>query len=146
MATYPFFDSGISSALDTLQQLDKILRGSTAPSNLRSTARGDFPPVNVGVCADSIEVVAFVPGVDPEALEVTMEKGLLSISGERGEEEPAGQTTLYARERARGRFSRVVELPSDADPENIQARYTDGCLCISIGKRESAKPRLISIQ
>ena len=41
--------------------------------------------MNVGVCTDSIEVVAFVPGVDPEALEVTMEKGLLSISGERGE-------------------------------------------------------------
>ncbi|MGE8673251.1 MAG: Hsp20/alpha crystallin family protein [Achromobacter kerstersii] len=146
MATYPFFDSGIRSALDTLQQLDNILRSSTAPSNLRSTARAGFPPVNVGASADSIEVVAFVPGIDPDALEVTMEKGLLTISGERREEEPAGQTTLYARERAHGRFSRVVELPSDADPENIQARYTDGCLCISIGKRESAKPRLISIQ
>jgi len=146
MATYPFFDSGISSALDTLQQLDNLLRSSTAPSNLRSTTRAGFPPVNVGASADSIEVVAFVPGVDPDALEVTMEKGLLTISGERREEDPAGQTTLYARERARGRFSRVVELPSDADPENIQARYTDGCLCISIGKRESAKPRQITIQ
>jgi len=146
MATYPFFDSGISSALDTLQQLDNILRSSTAPSNLRSTARAGFPPVNVGASADSIEVVAFVPGINPDALEVTMEKGLLTISGERREEDPAGQTTLYARERARGRFSRVVELPSDADPENIQARYTDGCLCISIGKRESAKPRQITIQ
>ncbi|MFF7397627.1 Hsp20/alpha crystallin family protein [Achromobacter sp. NPDC008082] len=146
MATYPFFDSGISSALDTLQQLDNLLRSSTAPSNLRSTARAGFPPVNVGTSADSIEVVAFVPGIDPNALEVTMEKGLLTISGERREEEPSGQATLYARERARGRFSRVVELPSDADPENIQARYTDGCLCISIGKRESAKPRQITIQ
>ncbi|MGE8634361.1 MAG: Hsp20/alpha crystallin family protein [Achromobacter piechaudii] len=146
MATYPFFDSGISSALDTLAQLDKILRGPTGPSALRSSAGGNFPPVNVGTCADSIEVVAFVPGVDPEALQVTMEKGLLSISGERRQEEPSGQTTVYARERAHGRFSRVVELPSDADPENIQARYTDGCLCISVGKRESAKPRQITIQ
>ncbi|MGV2909625.1 Hsp20/alpha crystallin family protein, partial [Achromobacter sp. AGC25] len=43
-------------------------------------------------------------------------------------------------------FTRVIELPGDVDPDNVEAKYIDGCLLISIKKKESSKPRLIAIQ
>ena len=52
----------------------------------------------------------------------------------------------YAQERFTGTFRRVIELPQTADPDKVQARYENGCLTITIGKRESSKPRAISVQ
>ena len=103
-------------------------------------------PVNVGVSGDSIEVVAFIPGVDPEGLNVSIEKSLLTISGERKPQDLPEGARYYARERTQGRYTRVIELPADADPDNVQARYTDGCLAISIKRKESAKPRTVTVQ
>jgi HSP20 family protein len=45
-----------------------------------------------------------------------------------------------------GAFRRAIELPRDADPDNVKARYTNGCLTISISKRETSRPRAIAIQ
>ena len=66
MTNFPFSDSGFSAAFDAIQEhMDRVLRGAGAPAALRATPQAHFPPVNVGVSADSIEVVAFVPGVEP---------------------------------------------------------------------------------
>jgi HSP20 family protein len=58
---------------------------------------------------------------------------------------PAG-TRRYAQGRFGGAFRRVIELPQQADPDKVQARYVDGCLMISVGKRETSKPRAIAVQ
>ncbi|HEY1151543.1 MAG TPA: Hsp20/alpha crystallin family protein, partial [Pseudoduganella sp.] len=108
-----------------------------------------FPQVNIGSTDDSIEIVAFAPGIDPNKLDVSIDKGLLSISGERQAAQPktAGDDMrTYAQERFVGAFRRVIELPQHADPDKVTAKYTNGCLTVSIGKRESSKPRAIAIQ
>lgn len=56
------------------------------------------------------------------------------------------EVRLYAQERFVGTFRRVVELPQGADPDKVQARYSNGCLSISVGKREASKPRAIAVQ
>ncbi|TCG02977.1 heat-shock protein Hsp20, partial [Paraburkholderia steynii] len=97
----------------------------------------------------SIEIVAFAPGVDPKNLDVSIDKGLLTISGERGTAQPeaAGEDTrTYAQERFFGAFRRVIELPQHADPDKVTAQYINGCLTVSIGKRETSKPRAITVQ
>ncbi|WP_251864898.1 Hsp20/alpha crystallin family protein [Achromobacter sp. Marseille-Q4962] len=147
MATFPFFDSGIASAFDAMQeQMERLLRGAGPRSTLRGSARAGFPPINVGVCPGSVEVVAFMPGVEPEALKVSIDKGVLTISGERKAEEAPAGATFYARERASGSFTRVVELPQDADPDQVGARYVDGCLRVSIKRKEASQPRVIAVQ
>ncbi len=147
MANYPFSDSSVESLFDAVQeQMDRILRGAGLPATLRTVPRGRFPPVNIGVSDDATVVVSFVPGIEPDALKVSMEKGLLTISGTRKAPPLPENARYYARERAQGDFSRVIELPADADPDNVEARYVDGCLLISIKKKESSKPRLIAIQ
>lgn len=97
---------------------------------------------------NSTEIVAFAPGLQPDKFEVSIDKGLLTISGEReaaqAPDDP--EFRVYAQERFTGTFRRVVELPQSADPDKVQARYANGCLSISIGKREASKPRAITVQ
>nr|WP_144637381.1 Hsp20/alpha crystallin family protein [Bordetella genomosp. 13] len=142
------FRPDVFRAFDRLwEQMDDALRGAGAPTNLRSNGRG-FPALNAGTTDEAVELVAFAPGLDPATLEVTVDRGLLTISGERKSalaELPEG-TTVYARERLSGSFRRAVELPRDADPDRVQARYVDGCLRITVGRKESAKPRAITVQ
>jgi HSP20 family protein len=133
------------------EQVDKMFRGMATPASQRAALGGDvFPQLNLGATEAAFEIVAFVPGIDASKLQVLLEKGVLTISGERaGAIAQDGATearTVYAQERSSGKFRRAVELPQDADPEQVTARYQDGCLHVSIKKRESAKARLIEVQ
>jgi HSP20 family protein len=142
-----YFGADLFNEFDRLQRQVAGLFGGF-PSSIRSARLGAFPQVNIGSTDDTIEIVVFAPGIDPAQLDVSIDKGLLSISGERKSQRPSGQDDLrtYAQERFAGAFRRTVELPQNADPDKVQARYNNGCLSISIGKHESSKPRSITIQ
>jgi HSP20 family protein len=106
-----------------------------------------FPVLNVGTTPASVEVQALAPGLDPSSLEITIDRGLLVIAGERRSELPTSgeRSTVYAHERFSGSFRRVVSLPEDADPARVEASYRDGVLRISVAKRESSLPRRIEV-
>ena len=136
------------SEFDRLQRQMANLFGGF-PSSIRSGRFGAFPQINIGSTDDSIEIVAFAPGVDPKSLDVSIDKGLLSISGERAAAQPQtadDDMRTYAQERFVGSFRRVIELPEHADPDKVTAQYINGCLTVSIGKREASKPRAITVQ
>jgi HSP20 family protein len=140
-----YFSTDLFGELDRLQRQMSGLFGG-ASTSLRSSRFG-FPRINVGTTEDSIEIVAFAPGIDPSKLDVSIDKGLLTIAGERATAPASGEgVRQYAQERFGGAFRRVVELPQQADPDKVQARYVDGCLMISVGKREASKPRAIPVQ
>ena len=135
--------------LDRLQQyLDQTFRPASAPTAIRAAARGAFPAINIGSTPETVEVVAFAPGIDAGALQITIDKGLLSISGERKTQIPEknDRSTVYAHERFSGAFRRVVSLPEDADPAKVDATYRDGLLRVTVAKREASKPRHISVK
>ncbi|KUY90315.1 MULTISPECIES: Hsp20/alpha crystallin family protein [unclassified Burkholderia] len=142
-----YFGTDLFSEFDRLQQQMAQLFGGF-PSSIRASRLGAFPQINVGATDESIEIVAFAPGIDATELDVSIDKGLLTISGERKSAQPdtGSETRTYAQERFVGTFRRVIELPDTADPDKVQARYENGCLSISIGKRESSKPRAITVQ
>jgi HSP20 family protein len=128
------------------QQLEEMLQPAGV-SGIRAVARGAFPAVNVGGTADALEVIAFAPGVDPKEIEITVERGLLTLSGERRGDPSQGQqgANTYAQERFTGKFRRVISLPEDADPAKVDAKFRDGVLHVTVAKRESSKPRQISV-
>src|SRR6478736_6388251 len=99
-------------------RLDQVFGSRTQGSSIRAVNRaGAFPALNVGTWADALEIYAFAPGIDAKSVQLSVEKGLLSISGERAAIDSEGSgVQVYARERFRGPFRRVVELPDDADP------------------------------
>jgi HSP20 family protein len=139
------------AGFDELQQhLERLLglRGSAA-SSIRSVARGTFPPVNVGSTPEAVEVYAFAPGIDATTLDVTVDKGVLSISGQRPstpeDGESSAKRTVHASERASGSFRRVMALPDDADPSRVEASYRNGVLHVRIEKREASRPRRIPV-
>ena len=150
MLNGPFpFAANLFPELTRLQQrLDEFFPASGDATSIRAMAHGAFPAVNVGSSPDSVEVVAFAPGVDAQALQITVDRGLLVIAGERSAQALNAEEhdAVYAQERFAGAFRRVISLPDDADLSKVQARFHDGVLHISVAKRESSKPRQIAVQ
>lgn len=137
----------VLSELNRLQGvLDLICRPSER-SSIRALAGAAFPVINVGHTPDTIEVMALAPGLDPAAIQLSVDRGLLVIAGERKSELPeAGdRVSVYAQERFAGNFRRVVSLPDDADPGKVDASLRDGILRVTVAKRESSKPRRIEV-
>jgi HSP20 family protein len=140
-----FFGSDLFDEFDRLhRQIASTFSG--LPSSIRAARFGTYPQINIGTTDDSVEIVVFAPGIDPAQIAVTVDKGLLTIGGERERPAAAADTRPYTQERFSGSFRRAIELPREADPDRVQARYLNGCLTISIGKRESSKPRTIAIE
>ena len=131
--------------MDRLQR--EIQQALDLSPNIRGFGRGGFPALNVGGTPQTVEVYAFAPGVDPASLEIDLERGMLTIAGERKSQLPeaGAQSTLHINERFAGRFRRVVSLPEDADPDAVDATFKDGLVRISIQRRAAAQPRRITI-
>jgi HSP20 family protein len=127
------------------QQMDELFGSGTQPPAIRSVARGTFPPINMGAAADGIDIYVYAAGMDLKSIELNIQRNLLTVAGER--EVPVDENaTYYRQERFSGPFRRVIALPDDVDPDRIEAKYRDGILQISARRRESAKPRQITIQ
>lgn len=88
-------------------------------------------------------ILADVPGVDPAEIEIQMDKGILSIKGERKKDEGDGKLSRV--ERQHGVFYRRFALPDSADAEGITASGKNGVLEVSIPKRPETSPRRIAI-
>jgi HSP20 family protein len=142
------FPGDLFAEFDALQRQLGRMFSNDWPSSIRAAARGAFPAINMGATEDAVEIYAFAPGLDPAKLDVNVEKGLLTISGERKGEVPEAseKLTVYAQERFEGGFKRVVSLPEEVDSSRIQATYRDGVLRIVVPKREAMKPRRIEVQ
>ncbi len=139
------FPRDVFGELERLQrQMQQVFEFS--PS-IRGFARGGFPARTVGTPAGSAEIFAFAPGLDPSTIELTIERGVLSISGERTGELPNGaaKASLHINERFAGRFHRVVTLSDDLDPDSVSASYRDGVLHVSIRRSDEAQPRRVPI-
>lgn len=112
---------------------------------IRSVARGSFPPVNVGVTPEKVDVYLFSPGLDAGSLDVSIQQNVLTVAGHR-KAAAAEDAKFYRRERFSGEFRRVITLPDDIDPDQVTAHYADGVLHVAVLRRESSKPRQIQIQ
>ncbi|AYH43275.1 Hsp20/alpha crystallin family protein [Azoarcus sp. DN11] len=140
------FPRDLVSELDRLQR--EMQQAYEFSPSIRGLARGGFPAMNVGNTPHSVEIYAFAPGIDPATIDVQLEKGVLTIAGERASLLPPkdANATVHIDERFSGRFRRVVTLPDDADPNAVSAKYRDGVLHVSIQRRQAAQPRRISIE
>jgi HSP20 family protein len=86
-----------------------------------------------------------LPGIDPETIEVTVDRGVLTVGAQRSEEYAEGESP-FIRERVKGTFTRRVYLAEALDADKIEAAYSDGVLAVRVPLREQAKPRKIEIR
>jgi HSP20 family protein len=104
------------------------------------------PAVDIEEQSTRFVITADVPGVSPEDIEITMENGILTIKGERNEEQNVERDGFRRVERVSGSFYRRFSLPDTANPEKISAHGKNGVLEIVIPKGEKAQARRITVK
>ena len=113
---------------------------------------GDLPQAEWSLPLDVVEheneyvVKANLPGVKPDDLDITYDKGVLSIRGETKEESDKEEGQYHLRERRWGTFSRSISLPTVIQADEIQANFSNGILSLTLPKSEDVKPKRIAIQ
>jgi HSP20 family protein len=131
---------------DELQQVFERFFGDNETDSSSVVTSQWVPRVDIKEETDRFLIFADLPGVDPASIEVNMDKGVLSIKGERKAETKAEGERWSRTERAHGVFYRRFALPESANPDAIAASGKHGVLEISIPKRPEASPRRINVQ
>jgi HSP20 family protein len=131
-------------------EINRIFSNANDASAGSSSAMADWsPPVDIHEYTDRFEIFIDVPGVDPKAVEITLDNGVLTLSGERALMQRTvndDQQLLRQRsERSQGRFYRRFILPETVDTERVSAKGRNGVLELTIAKQEKAQPRRIVV-
>jgi HSP20 family protein len=132
--------SDLSTELNRL--FESPLTGLTRTPQLLN---GWIPALDVYEDKDNFLVKAELPGMKKEDIEVSLNDGSLSISGERKTETKREDAEVYRAERFFGRFQRTVTLSAAVTADKIQAAYKDGVLTVTLPKVEEAKPKRIDV-
>ncbi|QQR58942.1 MAG: Hsp20/alpha crystallin family protein [Candidatus Melainabacteria bacterium] len=132
-----FFDSRQMNVLQN--RLNNLLSSVAA----RDT---EFPLLNTYISEDKALVVAEIPGVDLDDIDLQVVNKTLTINTQRNKEDVSEGTHWYRRERAYGQFSRVIELPFAIDVDSVLASCTQGVLKIELPRAQADLPKKISIQ
>lgn len=119
--------------------------GSELSQLFEAPLTGWLPALDVQENKDNYTVRVEVPGLRREDIEVALEDGALTISGERKAETPAEGTEVHRQERFYGKFSRVITLPTVVAADKVKAQYKDGILTVTLAKAEEAKPKQIIV-
>jgi len=105
-----------------------------------------MPRTDVREKVDAYEIVADLPGVKQEDLDVSFTGNTLTISGEVQDEEREDTERYHAWERTYGHFSRSFTLPESADVDKVKAELRDGVLCVKIPKKAGTQPKRIAVE
>ena len=124
------------------RQMERQLEGWPAQ---RQTP-GVFPLINLTENKDSFFIRAELPGMSSGDLDMQATSNSVSISGERNIPAENKEAKYHRREREAGKFSRVVGLPSEIDPDKVEASMVNGILTVVVPKAQAAKPRQISVR
>ena len=129
------------------QMFDKFFTDAVGADDASSVVTSQWVPrVDIKEEADRFVIFADLPGVDPKDIQIDMDKGILSIKGERSTESKVENERYSRVERAHGVFYRRFALPDSANPEGITATGRHGVLEISIPKKPETTPRRIQVQ
>jgi HSP20 family protein len=144
-------------AMDILREMENLRReidgafkgfgvgAFLEPSFLPGVGLQRFPQINVAQDQDSVYVEVLVPGVDAKDLDLTVMRGVLTLSGER-KDESGNQRTWHRRERGHGKFMRTVDLPCEVDADKVVAKFSNGVLLVTLPIQEKAKPKKITVK
>lgn len=150
--------SGGSRANDVVSlrdAMDRLVNESFVPGQMRSfwssngsDGRSAFP-LDVYATEDTLTILAAVPGMDPDKLDVTIDKGQVTLKGtipNVARSAEAKEATWYVHELPNGNFYRSLSVPFEVDAEAVEATFDNGMLRLTLPKAEAAKPRQIKVQ
>jgi HSP20 family protein len=135
------------SLMPRLQDEINRLFGNVGENDSSSATAAWVPPVDIHEYTDRFELYVDLPGVDPTKVDLTLEGGVLTLSGQPDEVSgPRSNDIQYRRtERSHGHFYRRFVLPDTADSQGVNATGKNGVLTVTIAKHAKAMPRRIEI-
>jgi HSP20 family protein len=125
------------------RQMDLLLEDVRAP--FQRAHAGVFPLINLTEDKNNYYVRAELPGVKADELDIQAAANNLAISGERKIEAEEEGAKYHRREREAGKFSRLIGLPGDINPDKVEAKLENGILTVVVAKAEAAKPKQITV-
>ncbi len=132
--------------LDPFSEISRLHREMNRLFDSHERRAADFPALNVYGNAEEVRVVAELPGIDPNQLNISVTGNTLTVEGERAAAERQEQEVVYRQERPTGRFVRTIRLPYEVEADQTKARYENGVLQMTLPRSEATKPRRITIQ
>lgn len=108
-------------------------------------ARTDFPPLDIWAGTEGAVLVALIPGVSPDALDITVHQDTVTLRGKREPETTGDDTAVIRQERVYGPFARTAVLPFNLDAENVSAQFSRGVLTLTLPRPASEKPRKVQV-
>ncbi len=129
---------------DPFALAEEVLRGW--PRNVGAVESEAWTPrVDIDEDKDAVRLAADLPGIDPKAVEISIEDDVLTLKGERKREVRGEANGFHRTERFFGSFERRFSLPQTVAREKIEASYKDGVLYLTLPKREEVKPKKIQV-
>jgi HSP20 family protein len=117
-----------------------------APQTTAADTGAWLPPVDIHEEGNQFLLQVDLPGVDPKTVEITCDRGVLTLSGQRQESRREARDGYRRIERITGEFQRRFSLPESADVQNIKAKAVNGVLEVSIPKLAQAEPQRIAVE
>jgi HSP20 family protein len=136
---------GFPGGADPFRELRRLQEEMDRLAGAFTPAAASFPAVNLYAGRDGIAILAELPGVAKDGLEIHAHRDTLTLRGTR---RPAAEdeAAFHRRERRSGAFTRTIQLPFQVDPERIEARLENGVLQLSLQRPEEDKPRRIEVK
>ena len=136
---------GFPGGADPFRELRRLQEEMDRLAGAFTPAAASFPAVNLYAGRDGIAILAELPGVAKDELEIHAHRDTLTLRGTR---RPAAENeqAYHRRERRSGAFTRTIQLPFRVDPERIEARLENGVLQLSLQRPEEDKPRRIEVK
>ena len=138
----------VHSPLDQLaglrEEMNRLFEGTFGRET--GIMGGWSPSLDIHQDKDNLCVHIELPGMKKEDIDISLHNGMLTIAGERKQEETVSEGEVFRSERYFGRFHRTISLPAEVDASNVKATYKDGILTVLLPKSEAAKPKQIEVK
>ena len=140
------FFQELASPFDSPTQMNILQeRLSRLVNNIQEGRKNEFPPVNVWASEKNIVVVAEVPGINAEDIDLQVCNQTVTLKTKRDLAEPEKGQTFHRRERGHGQFTRSIELPYSIDAEQVHTSFTNGMLRIEFARAKADIPKKITV-
>lgn len=146
----------VSSVVGIREAMDRLLSEAVSPGIFNSLwpvgateAGRSLLPIDAFATDEEVVILAAIPGIDPDNIEITVEKNTVTLSGQVpnvAEAEETKGATWYVHELSHGNFRRSLTLPMEVNAAKAAATFEHGMLRLTLPKAEAAKPRQIRIQ
>jgi len=103
-------------------------------------------PLDIAETDEHIRVRAEVPGISPDELNISLSGEVLTLTGQKLDEDESQESSRYHCERSFGSYQRMVKLPCAVDPDHVQAEHRNGVVTITLQKAAAVRPKRIKVK